>query len=128
MVLDAAIAVQAGDLVYLGDALPIALDDGAASLGLAGAAGYTFAKTLVDPAGARHVPHYRAIDITSDNRIPPQGSAQTQHSFAIPAGCTSGKVTATLVYRQVPVDMARLRGWAAKDWVVGKASENVVVM
>ena len=126
--LDAAIAVQAGDVVYLGDALPIVLDDGAAPIGLAGAAGYTFAKTLVDPAGVRHVPHYRAIDIASDNRIPPQGSAKTEHTFAIPVGCASGKVTATLVYRQMPVDMARLRGWPAKDWVVGKASENVVTI
>jgi hypothetical protein len=126
--LDAAIAVQSGDVVYLGDALPASLEDGAASLALAGAAGYTFAKTLVDPTGARHVPHYRAVDIASDNRIAPQGSAKAEHTFAIPAGCASGKVTATLVYRPVPADMARLRGWPAKDWVVGKASENVTVM
>lgn len=128
VVLDAALPLLPGDVVYLGDALPPSLDDGAPSIAIAGAAGYTFAKTLVDPAGARHVPHYRAIDIASDNRIPPQGSAETEHTFAIPAGCSMGKVTATLLYRPVPADMARLRGWEARDWVVGKASENVTVM
>jgi len=126
VVLEAAIAVQAGDVVYLGDGLPAVMDDGAASIAIAGAAGYTFAKTLVDPLGARHVAHYRAVDIASDNRIPPQGSAEVSQSFAIPAGCATGKVSATLVYRPVPVDMARLRGWAAKDWVVAKASESVL--
>lgn len=128
LLLDGAIAVQAGDLVYLGDALPPSLDDGAISTALAGAAGSTFEKTLVDPAGARHVAHYRAIDIASDNRIAPQSSATTQHAFTIPAGCMSGKVTATLIYRPVPFDMATLRGWSAKDWVVGSATENVIVM
>jgi hypothetical protein len=126
--LDAALSVQPGDVLYLGDALPASLDDGASSLALAGAAGYTFSKVMVDPAGARHVPHYRAIDIASDNRIPPQGKQKTQHVFAIPKGCASGKVTATLIYRPVPVDMARLRGWEAKDWVIAKTSQSVTVM
>jgi hypothetical protein len=125
--LDAVIAVQAGDVVYLGDTLPATLADGAPSQAVAGAAGGTFQKTLVDDAGIRHVHHYRAIDIASDNRIPPQGSASTQHAFAIPAGCTAGNVTAAVLYRPVPADMARLRGWEAKDWVVGAASENVIV-
>lgn len=126
--LDAALALLPGDVVYLGDALPTSIDDGAASIAVAGAAGYTFAKTLIDPEGARHVHHYRAIDIASDNRIPPQGSAETKHTFAVPAGCSAGKVTATLLYRPVPVDMARLRGWDAQDWVVGQAVEDVSVM
>ncbi len=125
---DAAIAVQAGDVVYLGDPVPAALADGGAALSLAGAAGYTFAKTLVDAAGSRHVPHYRAIDIASDNRIPPQGARTTSHAFAIPAGCASGTVRASLLYRPAPADMARRRGWDAKDWVVGEATENITVM
>ena len=128
VVLDLGLTVQAGDIVYLGDALPAALDDGSPSLSLAGAAGYTFAKTLVDPSGERHVAHYRAVDIVSDNRIPPQGARSTSHTFTVPAGCTSGAVTATLLYRPVPSDMARLRGWEAKDWVIGKATENITLM
>lgn len=128
VVLDGALALLPGDVVYLGDELPPSLADGAPSLAIAGAAGYTFAKTLVDPAGERHVHHHRAVDIVSDNRIPPQGSAGSQHAFTIPAGCSSGKVTATLLYRPVPVGMARLRGWDARDWVVGQATESLTVM
>jgi hypothetical protein len=120
--LDAAIEGAAGDIVYLGEGVPATIGDGDTSRALAGAAGYVFQKTLVDPSGARHVHHYRAVDIASDNRVPPQGSATSSHTFAIPAGCASGKVTATLLYRPVPADMARLRGWEAKDWVVGKAT------
>lgn len=122
--LDAAIPAAAGDVVYLGEALPAVIGDGDASRAVAGAAGYVFQKTLVDPAGARGVHHYRAVDIVSDNRVPPQGSAGSRHTFALPVGCDAGKVTATLMYRPVPVDMARLRGWEAKDWVVGKATET----
>ncbi|MEZ4311167.1 MAG: carboxypeptidase-like regulatory domain-containing protein [Polyangiaceae bacterium] len=124
LTLDTALDLQDGDVVYLGDALPASFSDGAISLALAGAAGTTFAKTLVDSTGARHVHHYRATDIASDNRIPPQGSQQSAHTFAIPAGCASGKVTATLLYRPVPADMARLRGWEAKDWVVAQAART----
>lgn len=126
--LDVALPLAAGDIVYLGDALPMSWSDGAPSIAVAGAPGYTFAKTLVDPTGERHVHHYRAVDIASDNRIAPQASAATEHTFAIPAGCASGKVTATLIYRPVPIGMARLRGWDAKDWVVAETTENVTVM
>ena len=127
VVLDAALGTQPGDIVYVGDQVPASLADGGTSIALAGAAGYTFAKTLVDPAGERHVHHYRAVDIASDNRVPPGGSAASDHTFAVPAGCSTGKVTATLVYRPVPVHMARLRGWEAKDWIVAQRSENVLV-
>ncbi len=123
--LTAAIALQAGDIVYLGEPLPAPPSDGEGALPLAGAAGYTFAKTLVDPTGERHVHHYRAVDIASDNRIPPLAMAKTTHTFRLPAGCSAGKVTAVVLYRPVPVDMARLRGWDARDWVVAQANENV---
>ncbi len=125
--LDAAIAMQPGDIIYLGDVAPMPPIDGAGTSAFAGASGYTFAKTLTDPDGNRHVHHYRGVDIVSDNRISPQSSATTTHQFGVPMGCTAGKVTATLLYRPVPLQMAQLRGWAAKDWVVGSAAENVSV-
>lgn len=125
LTLDAAIALQVGDVVYLGEAVPALLVDGQSARGVAGAAGYTFAKTLVDPSGARHVHHYRAVDIASDNRIPPLAMAKTSHTFRLPAGCSTGQVTAAVLYRPVPVDMARLRGWEAKDWVIAEAKESV---
>lgn len=125
---DAPISVQPGDLVYLGDGVPAALVDGEGARSFAGAPGKAFQKTLVDPSGARHVPHHRAIDVASDNRIAPQGSDTAEVTFAVPAGCTSGSITVTLLYRPVPVDMARLRGWQAKDWVIAKKVQTVTVM
>jgi hypothetical protein len=121
----AAIPANAGDLVYLGDALPNSLADGNASLALAGSAGYTFAKSLVDASGARNVPHYRAIDMVSDNRIAPGAHAMTTHSFQLPAGCASATVSFTVIYRPIPVALARLRGWAAKDYVIAETSQVV---
>lgn len=125
LTLDASIAVQAGDVVYLGDPLPDVIDDGSPSLALAGAPGYVYAKTLVGADGARDVPHYKAIDVASDNRVPPQGDRFSHNSFAFPPLCTAGTLRATLIYRPIPFDQARLRGWDAKDWVVGKGSANV---
>lgn len=125
LTLSAALPTQAGDVVYLGDALPAPPADGATSLALAGRAGYTFARVLVDPGGVRGVPHYRAVDMISDNRIAPMAAAMTSHAFAIPAGCSMGSVTATLLYRQIPVGIARLRGWPAKDYVVASATKIV---
>ena len=38
----------------------------------AGQAGFAFARVLADAAGNRMVPHHRAIDVVSDNRLMPQ--------------------------------------------------------
>lgn len=125
LTLASALPLQAGDIVFLGDALPPTLVDGDVTRALAGAAGYTFARTLLDAAGARFVPHYRAVDMVSDNRIAPGATATTTHTFALPNGCASAKITATLLYRQTPSDLSRERGWDAKDYVVGETSTNV---
>ncbi len=123
--LDAAIAAQPGDVVYLGEALAWPPSDGQASPALAGAAGYTFAKVLVDPSGARNVPHFRAVDIASDNRIASQGEATTLHGFSLPPGCPDATITATVLYRPVPVAIARARGADARDYVIASASQTV---
>lgn len=123
--LSAPIAAMAGDVVYVGDALSGPPNDGDPVRALAGAPGNVFQKTLVDPGGARNVHHHRAVDIASDNRILPASSAAQNYVFAVPPGCTTGTVRATLIYRPVPADMARLRGWDAKDWVVGSATMSI---
>ena len=123
--LDGPLAVGAADRIYLGDPLPATVTDGAESLALAGGAGYTFARTLIDPLGARNVPHYRAVDIASDNRIAPQAEAMTTHTFVIPAGCSIGTLTATALYRPLPVSLARPRGWNAKDYVIANTTKTV---
>lgn len=125
--LAAAIAAEDGDVVLLGEALAWPPVDGQPSAALAGASGYTFAKVLVDPLGRRGVPHHRAVDIASDNRIPPQGDAFTSHGFTLPPGCPSATVTAVLLYRPVPVALARERGAEARDHIVATSSQNVAL-
>ncbi len=51
-------ALTAGDVAYR-------VDDQA----LAGAPGFGFARVLADAEGRRQVPHHRAVDVVSDNRI-----------------------------------------------------------
>jgi len=125
LTLSGALAVTAGDRVSLGDALPASFVDGAPAQALAGASGATFARILVDPTGARGVPHFRAVDIVRDNRIRPQTTATTQHTFAIPMGCASATVRATLLYRPAPVALALERGWDARDYIVQEQSKSV---
>jgi hypothetical protein len=122
--LDQTLTLLAGDIVYLGDVSP-ALSDEQSSPRLAGAAGYTFSKVLTDAGGQRGVAHYRAIDITSDNRIPPGDNALTSHSFTALGGCTSATVTATVLYRPIPTAMAAVRGWEAKDYIIATAQETI---
>jgi hypothetical protein len=123
--LSAPLPVQSGDVVYLGDALQGQVADGDGSRALAGRMGYTFARVLVDVAGARDVPHYRAVDTVSDNRIADMATATTSHALSIPMGCAAATITATLLYRPVPVTMAGQRGWKAQDYVVGSATQMV---
>ncbi|HTJ83915.1 MAG TPA: hypothetical protein VL400_19485, partial [Polyangiaceae bacterium] len=127
LTLSTALAPAAGDRVLLGSALPALFADGDASRALAGQSGATFAKILVDPSGRRRVPHHRAVDVVRDNRIRPQLSATTHHSFAIPPACTDATVTATLLYRPTPADLARQRGWEAHDYVVQSKATQVTI-
>jgi hypothetical protein len=73
------------------------------------------------------VPHYRAVDIASDNRIAPQAEATSTHRFTIPPGCGAAKITATVLYRPVPVRLARERGWEARDYVIATAEETIAL-
>ena len=54
---------------------------------------HAFAKVLLDPAGVRHVPHHRAVDMASDNRLPPLVSVSTTHSFAWLSNCPTATVS-----------------------------------
>ena len=125
LVLDSALTLQPGDVIYLGDAAS-ALADGAASGAFAGASGYAFARVLVDAAGARHVPHYRAVDMASDNRIGPGQSQLTTHSFDA-SGCSSATVRATVLYRPLPLAQAKLRGWTANDYIIASAQSTIAL-
>ena len=124
ILLSTALDVQQGDIVYLGESVPTESLEGHDSLPIAGHAGYAFSKVLVDAQGNRHVPHYRAVDIASDNRIAPGSNVRTQHEFSIPQGCTSGQITARLLYRPVPISLAKPRGWEALDYVIATSQSS----
>ena len=123
LTLNKTLSAQSGDIVYLGDPWSASPADGQDSLNLSGMAGYTFAKVLLDKEGNRHVPHYKAVDIESDNRIGPGISARTTHTFSLPTGCATGEVRARVLYRPVPVEMGALRGWETKDYLIAEGSQ-----
>jgi len=79
---------------------------------------------LVDAKGARHIPHYRAIDIASDNRIAPGKNSLSHHQFTLPSGCDDGVVKAQVLYRPIPTAQAQIRGWEAKDYVIAQREES----
>ena len=118
------LSVEPGDVVYVGEALPETSWEGMDSLSIAGQPGYSFSKVLQDAQGNRHVPHYRAVDIVSDNRIAPGSNVRTEHQFSIPQGCESGQIRARLLYRPIPISLAEPRGWEAKDHVIANAEES----
>ncbi len=127
LTLSSVLPAVVGDVVLLGDPVPATLGDGDAARAYAGAAGSTFTKVLADAAGREHVPHHRAVDVRRDNRIPPNVTATTTHTFAIPAGCTEADVRATVLYRPLPLGLSREREWDARDYVAVEAQENVAI-
>jgi hypothetical protein len=127
LTLDHALPLQLGDQLYLGEAAAFPLADGAPPLALAGSAGHSFARTLLDAQGRRGVPHYLAVDMRSDNRIGPGAEASTQHQFSLAPGCASATVSAFVIYRPLPLGLARERAWENGDFVVAQATKLVAL-
>jgi len=75
----------------------------------AGLPGAAFARVLVGPDGARMVPHHRAVDVASDNRLLAQQRWTSTHAFA--ATCEGPRVEARLLHLDVPAALARQKGW-----------------
>ncbi len=115
------IVAVSGDRVTLDAPLPPGdLAYRVAGDALAGAPGFAFARVLADASGARMVPHHRAVDVVSDDRLLPQASWTSTHTFA--ATCAAPVVTATLLHRPLPWALARERGWDVTDAVVAEVS------
>lgn len=110
--------LPSGDVAYRVDA-PASVVDGGPALTWAGAAGFAFARVLVGADGRRMVPHFLAVDVASDNRILPQHEVTTTHRFA--NSCPDPEVTAVLVHRAYPFDLARARGFSLVDGVIAEA-------
>lgn len=117
LTLSAVLDIQLGDRVYLGDPVD-GYEDGQDARHLAGRAGTAFSRVLVDSEGTRHVPHYRAVDMVSDNRIAPGAHAVSTYRFALNDGCDVGHIQATVLYRPIPLSLAFPRDWESKDYVI----------
>ncbi len=74
---------------------------------------------LVGPDGARHVPHFLAVDVASDNRLMPTASWSGTWTFDAP--CVEPLARARLLYRQWPLALAAERGWDPVDVVMQEA-------
>jgi hypothetical protein len=110
--------IEFGDIVILGDSWSTNPSDGQVSLNLSGHLGQVFSKVLVDDEGNRNVPHYRAIDIVSDNRISPGTNVVSNYVFDVPIGCTDISISATILYRPIPLSIAKVRNWEAVDYII----------
>ncbi len=125
IVTDPSVTLLDGDVVWLGE--PPDLREGGVPRALAGLPGQDFARITRDPDGRRHVPHYRAVDLASDNRIPPSGDVTSSHVFVLPDGCLEAAVTATLLYRRAPIELARERGWETEEHVVTSSTQSITL-
>lgn len=112
------VPLPAGDIAYLTDSGLPADDD--ASVAVAGAPGFGFARVLVGADGDRMVPHYAAVDVASDNRIGPDSTWSSEHRFA--ATCAEPAARAALIWRQYSWDLATDKRWPATDIVIREAS------
>ena len=110
--------LPAGDMAYriTHAALPVTGDVVASRAGLPG---FGFARVMVGAAGDRMVPHFAAVDVASDNRLPPQASFTSQHTFA--NSCADPIVEAVLLYRSYPLELAQQRGWEMTERVMTTA-------
>lgn len=124
LLLDGVLDWQVGDLIYLGDAAPALAEDGP-SRALAGEAGALLSRVMRDPQNQLGVPHYRAVDIASDNRIGPKRTQTMTLGFETPVGCSEATVSVQVLYRPLGWALARERGWDATDYLV--SSEELVV-
>lgn len=98
-------------------------EDGDPARAWSGAPGFAYSRVLVGPDGARNVPHFRAVDVVSDNRLPAGQSWTTVHRFA--ATCEHPVVEAVLVHRAYPLELAAERGWALTESVMARETLEI---
>jgi len=110
--------LPAGDVAYRVLASAGLPDEGDPGGTWAGAPGFAFARVMADQHGNRNVPHFLAVDVVSDNRLPPQQAWTSHHRFA--TTCETPEVTAKLVYRAYPVELATERGWTLVEQVMAE--------
>ena len=85
---------------------------------LAGGSGFAFARIMIDSEGNRQAPHYRAVDIVSDNRLMPYQPWTSSHQFAV--DCEDPVVHAQLIWRRYPLWLEREKHWENNDQVIAE--------
>ena len=85
----------------------------------AGRPGFAFARVTRGANGEAMVPHFLAVDVSSDNRLLPGHTWTTQHLFA--GDCAEPIVEAVLMHRAYPLELARERGWELRDRLMTRA-------
>ena len=90
---------------------------------LAGTPGFAFARVLADASGDLMVPHFRAVDVVSDNRLMPRGSWTSTHRFTAP--CADPVVEARLLYRRVPWALSSEKRWDSRDAVMSQVQVSL---
>jgi hypothetical protein len=114
------VPLPVGDVAYRGRPDVFAADPTSA-VAVAGAPGFAFARVLADVDGVQMVPHHRAVDIVSDNRILPQTQWSSTHEFALE--CVDPIVEAILVHRPYPIELAAERGWQNPQQIMVEVSK-----
>lgn len=85
---------------------------------VAGAPGFGFARVMQAFDGSRDVPHHRAVDVVSDNRLLPKQEWTSEHRFE--ATCANPRVGAVLVFRPYAFSLARERQWDQGEAVMAQ--------
>jgi hypothetical protein len=114
------VPLPVGDLAYRGRP-DVFVGDPLDAEAVAGAPGFAFARLLADADGEPFVPHHRAVDVVSDNRILPQQEWTSTHEFTV--DCADPVVDAMLVHRAYPIELAAERGWANPQQVMVEVSK-----
>jgi hypothetical protein len=114
------VPLPVGDIALRGRPDWFSAADPLSASAVAGAPGFAFARVLADDEGGIMVPHHRAVDVVSDNRILPQQQWTSTHVFA--AECADPIVDAVLVHRPYPVALADERGWTNPQQVMVEVS------
>jgi hypothetical protein len=115
------VPLPVGDLALRGRPDYFAANDPLAAAAVAGAPGFAFARVMADDTGELMVPHHRAVDVVSDNRILPQQEWTSTHVFA--SACADPIVDAALVHRAYPVALADERGWTNTQQLMVEVSQ-----
>ena len=86
---------------------------------LAGKPGSGFARVMLGTNGERYVPHYKAIDVASDNRLAPGQAVTTTHLFE--TNCETPRFSAKLFYRNSPAQWMQTYGWPYDETLMTEA-------